>query len=330
MEPRGVKIVFPEKQWWADDLARETLEDPVTRDMVYAVAAHGYLYDEGADPDRPLTMANKYNKETWQTEVCGLGEGCNTSIENGLGWGRHIHRLLANSHVSAWLWWQCSTNKPISNGETLICPDTRQPRKLLFVMGNWSKFVRPGWVCIGTEGSTFELLVTAFKNIETGRFAVVVLNTEPYPVQLEVSFNGFEAGNVTPWVTSASKNLENGTDIPAGNSFIATVDSLSATTFIGNGPEQAIVSKPVRKKAVPSHEATIHLCGNILSIPASFGNKPLTVYIYATDGSLARKMVLPGIKQTSHVDLQSLSSGVYSIKMQSGQVIVSGTAALLK
>jgi hypothetical protein len=40
--------------------------------------------------------------------------------------------------------------------------------KRAFVLGNYSKFVRPGWVRVGVSGTVNGLSVTAFKDPATG------------------------------------------------------------------------------------------------------------------------------------------------------------------
>jgi glucuronoarabinoxylan endo-1,4-beta-xylanase len=324
LNPRGIRIVLGEKQWWADLEARETLEDPVSRDMVYAVAAHGYLYDRGADPDRPLVMANKYRKKTWQTEVCGLGEGCNTSIECGVGWARHIHRIVANAGASAWIWWWSAT-RAIDDGEALLCMDGT-PRKIVYVIGNYAKFIRPGWHRINLEGDTWDVPVSSYKNIKTGRFAVVAVNTTGSTQDFWVKLSGGNAQKVEHWETSASRSLEKVGDIEVlEGCFHTTLAAMSVNTFAGDGtPETHSMNKYGKSEAVMSIDKMasndvlireIQVAGRMLTLPSLYNNMPVSISLYSMNGRFIQNMTILATRTSNTVVLPKSSSGVYIVEL---------------
>ena len=102
-------------------------------------------------------------------------------------------------------------------------------------MGNFSKFVRPGYVRIGTTASPVGgVSISAYKDPSTGKFAIVAINHNGSNVVLNFKLNGFTASSVTPWVTSSSLNLAQQTSITVGGSaFTATLPASSVTTFVG-------------------------------------------------------------------------------------------------
>jgi glucuronoarabinoxylan endo-1,4-beta-xylanase len=104
------------------------------------------------------------------------------------------------------------------------------------MMGNYSKFVRPGWNRIGaTSAPVTGVAVSAFKNKTTGAFAIVVLNNNTSAVSQQFSLRGVTAKTLTPWVTSSALDLAQQSAITtaAGDSFTYTLPASSITTLVG-------------------------------------------------------------------------------------------------
>jgi len=103
------------------------------------------------------------------------------------------------------------------------------------VMGNFSRFVRPGYTRVSTSGTVPSgVLLTAYKNPADGTVVMVAINnnTSATPVSLFVS--GAAPCTVTPWLTSASDNLAEKSPITVSNArFSASLPAQSVTTFVG-------------------------------------------------------------------------------------------------
>jgi glucuronoarabinoxylan endo-1,4-beta-xylanase len=102
-------------------------------------------------------------------------------------------------------------------------------------MGNFSKFVRPGYVRIGVTGAPSSVQIVAFSNPSDGTVAIVALNsgTAAQQVSFFVAGSGWPA-MVTPYVTSASSNLAAGTVASvSGARFSGSLAAQSVTTFVG-------------------------------------------------------------------------------------------------
>jgi glucuronoarabinoxylan endo-1,4-beta-xylanase len=75
-------------------------------------------------------------------------------------------------------------------------------------------------------------LVSAYKNPNTGEFAIVVVNKDA--LTKTFTLDGFTATSVTPWVTSDSLNLAQRPAIAVSDGgFTATLAASSVTTFVG-------------------------------------------------------------------------------------------------
>ena len=140
-----------------------------------------------------------------------------------------IYAAFATGGASAWHYWWT---------ESLLPNGASNPPPQLYAIGNFSKFVRPGYVRVGVSGaptpSGSAPLVVAFTNPADGTVAIVVVNGGGAQ---QASF--FVAGaawpsSVTPYVTSASAKLTPGTAISVtGARFSASLAAQSVTTFVG-------------------------------------------------------------------------------------------------
>ena len=227
------KVMMPETLNWSEDYALPTLEDPVTAKAVSIVAAHGYAGDPA-----PFTVAQSLHKQVWETEDSNLKQN-DPTIKDGLYWATTINQYLTVADVNAWnYWWLLDT---YSDGGGLIYVNstgTISLTKRLFTLGNYSRFVRPGFYRISAPNNPAPgVLVSAFKDPKTGHFAVVVVNNNTSSTKLNINFAGLKGApkDVVPYETSAKDNLKALSPVPmTQNGFTATLDGQSVTTFVGN------------------------------------------------------------------------------------------------
>jgi len=108
------------------------------------------------------------------------------------------------------------------------------PTKRMYVLGNYSRFVRPGYYRIGVTNTTNSTLVSAYKDPASGNFAIVAVNPNSGSVTQVFNFTGFTAGTVTPWITSGALSLAQQSAIAAnGAAFTNILPALSVSTFVG-------------------------------------------------------------------------------------------------
>lgn len=99
-------------------------------------------------------------------------------------------------------------------------------------MANWSRFVRPGAVRVGTSGGPSGAKVSAFKNTD-GTVSVQVIQGGTGSGSVTVKVNGFTAKAAKAWVTDSTRDVGElaatlGTD---GGSVSADVPGRSMVTF---------------------------------------------------------------------------------------------------
>jgi len=225
----STKIMIAEASQWEFSLAASVMEDPVDAAKVGILAAHGY-------GSRRIVAPTNYGKHVWQTEDSSQSSTYDGSIEDGLFWARKIHLYLTVASVNAWHWWFLSDGPKYGNGPdngALTDINLHYPKRA-FVIGQWSKFVRPGWSRIGVSYYFGPLKISAFKDPRNRTFAIVAVNSSAKVVPQTFSLKGFSATSVTPWTTSASLSLEPQAQVPVnGTSFTYTLPASSVTTFAG-------------------------------------------------------------------------------------------------
>ena len=219
----STKIMIAEDSEWRIDLAKAAIADPNVAKDVGVVAAHGYLakiqpYKTGS--------AHLWETEVYDREISHYDGG----ITEGLRWASTIHKFLTVAGVNAWHYWGLRTDDNDNGGLTDL---NGNPAKRLYILGQWSKFVRPGWIRIGV-GYSGSLQITAFKDPGSQSFAIVVVNPGSGAITEKVTLNGITTSMVTPWITSAGLSLSAQDPVTVnGSAFSYTIPSLSVATFYG-------------------------------------------------------------------------------------------------
>lgn len=147
----AAKLVLGESEHWSEAPALASLADPAAADRVDVVASHAYTkQNRGFEPislrSGNLPRARAAGKPIWQTEVAAF-DANDPGIEDGLYWARLLHTHVVENEVAAWFyWWAVAFH---SSRSALIEWDDRGHRliaaKRLYTLGNFSRFVRPGY-----------------------------------------------------------------------------------------------------------------------------------------------------------------------------------------
>jgi hypothetical protein len=85
---------------------------------------------------------------------------------------------------------------------------TKQATKRFCVEGNSLRFVRPGFMRVGTTGTApAGVLLSAYKKPVDGTVATGAINNNTSATELSLFISGAAPWGLTPWVTSASDTL---------------------------------------------------------------------------------------------------------------------------
>lgn len=223
------------------------------------VAAHSYFTTWPTDSlihhrreVRKSLAAIDPDLEYWMSEYCILadneeirGNGRDLGMDPALYIARVIHADLTIANAASWQWWLAVSPYEYKDGLVYIDKDTSDGKvyesKLLWTLGNYSRFIRPGAVRIGVERSDNAqpeeymrsgILASAYLNEGGGEAIVVIVNNSEEPREVQLNFAGYNASiHLTPYVTSAESDLERGAAISSGE--IVGIPPRSVVTFIG-------------------------------------------------------------------------------------------------
>jgi O-glycosyl hydrolase len=209
------------------------LADPTAASDLGVATVHGYGTNGVVSP---VTSATNAGKHTWQSEYTCVFDSWNMLYSsgdcNGQSWSDHIYQTLSNG-VNAYFDWIGAGNTHTDNEDLihLTGSSSYQVSSRLWVMGNYSRYVRPGATRIGASSGDGNMLVTAFKNTD-GSYALVVDNHESSPVPTTINIPALASGTATPYVTSDSSGMAQQSSLAISNgSLNVTMPPNATITF---------------------------------------------------------------------------------------------------
>ena len=243
-------IMMPESSAYGTfaSLAGTTMQDPIAAAYVGINAWHDY--DDASSVINPYAAQNKLYWETEVSALPGVGPslcgGCwDPSIEDSLLWAQIVDNRMAVANANAWNWWVVIGDKNNDNA-ALIGPDQVTVPKRAYMLGNYSKFVRPGFYRIdATHTPQSGVLVSAYKNPGSRSLVIVVINQNSSSASQTFTLNGTTASSMTPWVTSANFDLVQQSDVSVSRgSFTYSLAGSSITSFVGNTITSSVPPTP--------------------------------------------------------------------------------------
>ena len=230
------KVIMPESCCDNHTLSDQTLNDPDAAVRVDIIAEHLY----GVSPS-PYPLAASKGKEYWETEIADSNKYDRT-MNSGLYYATLIHNCLVNARMNAFhYFWLAPMPADDNQGlihwtEVPIPNTTYETPKRTYCLGNFSKFIRPGYNRIGaTANPTTNVSVSAYKNASTGDFVIVAINKSDSWITQKFVLNNFTAETVTPWITDGTRNLikQGSVNVSGGNTFSYSLPPQSVCSFVG-------------------------------------------------------------------------------------------------
>jgi O-glycosyl hydrolase len=260
----STKIIIPESEHWSGDpsLYTLTLNDPNTEPVVSIIANHNY---DDCPPDYPPTALSTPGQSVWETEVSKLkcAGGFDGSIDDGIYWAGRIHLFMTVAQANAWHYWWLISGNPDNEGLTDNTSPNPVLAKRMFVLGQWSRFVRPGYYRIAAGDSSEPPYCSAYKDPNSNLFAIVAINSSFTDVTEVFNLVNFPAvSSVTPWITSGSLslaqqpafNVTNTSPNPISTtnypSFAYELPARSVVTFVGQATNAPPTLMPVANQTI--------------------------------------------------------------------------------
>jgi O-glycosyl hydrolase len=204
----------------------------------HQLAGHGYFCCWPEWDDRLVgwreTLRNKLNTysglEYWMTEYCILipdeswvppehrdyGLGRDLGIDPALWIARIIHYDMTVGGATGWQWWLAVS--PCDYKDGLVYIDWNEydgnyyESKMLWAMGNFSRFVRPGMQCVTVNRSdnatprdtVKDLMISGYYKSDDGIVVVVFVNWAYEDKLVNLVFSGAKIGGLIPYVTGSN------------------------------------------------------------------------------------------------------------------------------
>jgi glucuronoarabinoxylan endo-1,4-beta-xylanase len=208
------------------------MDDPTCAAYVGITGFHDYGYS--------TSTVNPWDKPFWLTEVSQVS-AWDPSIQDAMYWAGLIDYNVAVVGENAWhYWWAVGVN---NDNEGLINGSGGPTSIRAYVIGNYAKFIRPGWVRVDARHAPqANVTVSAYKSSVSGHdFALVATNQNTSSATQSFTFSGTPTNPacVTPTITSGAPNqllTTVGNVCVTGGSFTYTLPAQSVVTFTGSIP----------------------------------------------------------------------------------------------
>ena len=230
------------------------------KNLPLLIGGHSYWTNTPLDYMRQCRMqireaCKEQGIKFWQTEICimgndeeiGGGGGYDFSMKTALYVARVIHHDLCYANAESWSWWRAAGGDYRDGLLRVYSTDQWKTgyavdSKLLWSLGNYSRFVRPGAQrfdikTTGEDGKEIAegfndpkgVMCSAYRN-SNGKWAIVAINysEDVKPVKFDVDGQG-----VKTWTMYRTSDISAESLAPVGTSDGATtLAPRSITTFV--------------------------------------------------------------------------------------------------
>jgi O-glycosyl hydrolase len=214
----GLGIMAPEYENFNVNfrvMVQPSLDDPKANRVLTHIGLHQYNapHDSSSRAGSiPFPAIAEAGKRFWQTEVSGSGPNLpkGSGIDNALFYARMIHHDLTYAETNAFLyWWLWGSGGDDAGRLITVDGDVIEPAMRLYAMGQFSRFIRPGWVRIeSTLSLSRGILTSAYRNPHTDEIAIVLINETPTAARVELNMMGVGFRELSCWRTSEKEKLK--------------------------------------------------------------------------------------------------------------------------
>jgi glucuronoarabinoxylan endo-1,4-beta-xylanase len=218
-----VKLLAPESATWNEFSRYRSviLADSTASSLVDVFATHDYGH-------LVRSYTDFATHPIWETETSDM-DHLDDSMTDGMKVAGWIQDALTTGSASAWHYWWINQMYGTDN-EGLFRNGTAARR--FYVLGNYSKFIRPGYQRVITKGTPpTGVNLTAFKGPDG---TVVIVAIASSAASLSIGISGAAPSSMTPWVTSSTDNMASKPAVSlSGSQLMISLAANSVTTFVG-------------------------------------------------------------------------------------------------
>jgi len=215
----STKVIAAESFHFDHALTDQILNDATAASHLSIVGGH--IYGSGLTS---YSLAESKGKELWMTEHLDTS----TDWAGALNTAKEISDCMTVGNFSAYLWWYLKRfYGPMD--------DNGNPTKRGFVMGQFSKYVRPGYQRVNaTYNPNPNVYLSAYKS--GTKVVIIAINMGSSTVSQPFTLGGGTVpASFTPHITSGSKSISTEASVStSGGAFTYTLPAQSITTFVSN------------------------------------------------------------------------------------------------
>lgn len=189
--------------------------------------------------------------EFWQSEYCVLGgqeeikaEGKDTGIDPALYIARLIHHDLVLGNAAAWHWWLAVSAYDYKDGLIYVQKNksdgTIEDSKMLWALGNFSRFIRPGAIRVGVSSGNMDvnnvksLMVSAYVDEAASKIIVVIINAGSGASTLALNITGREVQDWKSYLTGGGADEKLKPVTATTPDSVLTIPKRSIITLVGD------------------------------------------------------------------------------------------------
>jgi len=231
----GAKVAAPESLNFNQNMTNAILSNDAAAQKIDIVAGH--IYGGGL---AKFPLAEQKQKEIWMTEYLlnlntgNAGAAKWSTYTEAAKWGETIKMLVSVhdamlNNWNAYIWWYLQRyysflgdgEEGTTNGAVL---------KRGFAFSHFSKFIRPGFVRIGTDATlNFYLKLSAYK--KDNQTVMVIINPEAFPIN-NVQVTGITQTGVVSYTSSETMVMDKKTLTISDKKVTFDAPANSVTTLV--------------------------------------------------------------------------------------------------
>jgi len=208
-----------------------------TKSLLRQINTHTY---EGKDRNELKLLAETYDKKLWMSEISlgGSEEHNHNDMSGALELAQRIIDDIIGMEAAAWVYWQAVEDEAGNHNHGLIHANFIGTEeywitKQFYAMGNFSRFIRPGYKIIDTQNEN----VLAAYGERSKKVVIVIVNNTPEEKSCTIGFKSIGSiGRVIEvFRTSFDENLQKLSEINMKSEYFSYfVRENSITTFVIN------------------------------------------------------------------------------------------------
>lgn len=238
----GVELSAPELGEWGNTsypYYEAVFADERLKSAIKTLDVHSYWSDASAkDKFKEWLAANKLDGiELKMSEWCEMVNGKDKTMDSAIKLATEINLDMTKLDVTSWQYWIAVSCYNYRDGLIYVNTNTKDiwETKRLWAMGNYSRFVKPGYIRVECFADNKAIPVSAYKGTDENgneNLVIVVVNTAVEEYQISTKdFGQWNKGSI--YVTDANRSLEKTEDVtPEGEK--VTIPATSVVTITLN------------------------------------------------------------------------------------------------